>query len=62
MVAQLILKRILIDGAVLSGIISPLLVLGLYINPRIFLTDCPADVKAAVPERTRIGACTSART
>ena len=53
MVAQMILKRILIDGAVLTAIVSPVLVLGLYINPRIFLSDYPQDVQAAVPARTR---------
>jgi hypothetical protein len=53
MVAQLILKRILIDGAVLTAIVTPVLLLTLYINPRVALSDYPQDVKEAVPARTR---------
>jgi Na+-transporting methylmalonyl-CoA/oxaloacetate decarboxylase gamma subunit len=53
MLAGLILKRILIDGAVLTAIAAPLLVLTLALNPRLALSDYPADVQAAVPARTR---------
>ena len=53
MVAELIIKRILIDGAILTAIAAPVLVLTLYINPRIALSDYPEDVQAAVPERTK---------
>jgi len=53
MAAELIIKRILIDGAILTAIAAPVLVLTLYINPRIALSDYPEDVQAAVPERTR---------
>jgi hypothetical protein len=49
MVAQMVLKRILIDGALLTAVVSPVRVLGLYIKPRIFLSDYPQDVQAAVP-------------
>ena len=52
MVAELMIKSILIDGAVLTAIAAPVLVLTLYINPRIALSDYPADVQAAVPART----------
>jgi hypothetical protein len=53
MVAGLIIKRILIDGALLTAIAAPVLVLTLYINPRIALSDYPEDVQAAVPARTK---------
>ncbi len=53
MTAGLVIKRILIDGAVLTAIAAPVLVLTLYINPRIALSDYPPDVQAAVPPRTR---------
>lgn len=53
MVAHLVIRRILIDGAVLTAIAAPVLVLILYINPRIALSDYPPDVQAAVPPRTK---------
>lgn len=53
MITQLIIKRILIDGAILTAIVAPILVLALYINPRMALSDYPEDVKAAVPPRTK---------
>lgn len=53
MVTQLLIKRILIDGAILTAIMAPVVVLMLYINPRIALSDYPEDVKAAVPPRTK---------
>ncbi len=48
-----LLTRILIDGSILTAIVAPLLVLALYINPRMALSDYPEDVKAAVPPRTK---------
>jgi hypothetical protein len=53
MVTQLLLKRILIGGSILTAIVAPILVLALYINPRMALSDYPEDVKAAVPPRTK---------
>ncbi|MFN2219555.1 MAG: hypothetical protein ACK2UA_13185 [Anaerolineae bacterium] len=53
MVAELILKRILIDGALLTAIAAPVLLLTLALNPRLALSDYPADVQAAVPPRTK---------
>lgn len=53
MVIGLLVKRILIDGAVLTAVAAPILVLTLYINPRLALSDYPADVQAAVPPRTK---------
>lgn len=53
MMAGLVIKRIVIDGAVLTTIAASVLVLTLYINPRIALSDYPPDVQAAVPPRTR---------
>jgi hypothetical protein len=52
-VAQLTSKRILIDGAILTAIAAPMLVLTLYTNPRIALSDYPEDVQAAVPVRIK---------
>ena len=49
---QVRLTRILIDGGILTAIVGVVLVGMLYINPRIALSDYPADVKAAVPPRT----------
>lgn len=53
MFTQLILRRIFIDGFIMSAIVSPMLLLILYINPRIALSDYPDDVKTAVPPRTK---------
>ncbi len=53
MTTQLILKRILIDGSIMSVIASALLLFILYFNPRIVLSDYPDDVKTAVPPRTQ---------
>ena len=53
MVTALLIKRILIDGLILTAIVAPLLVLALYINPRMALSDYPPDVKAVVAPRTR---------
>lgn len=43
----------LTDGLIFSIVGSLILVGGLYWNPRIFLSDYPADVRAAVPPKTR---------
>ena len=53
MATQIILKRILIDGGVLTAVVSTVLVLMLYFKPRMALSDYPEDVKAAVPLRTK---------
>ena len=41
------------DGSILAAVVASVLVLTLYINPRIALSDYPRDVRAAVPPRTR---------
>lgn len=46
------LTRILIDGAILSGLASLILLGTLWLNPRIFLQDYPDDVKAQAPPKT----------
>jgi hypothetical protein len=51
--AGLVVTRILIDGAILTAVLSAALVLMLYLKPRLALSDYPEDVKAAVPPRTR---------
>ena len=51
--AGLVVTRILIDGAILTAVLSAALVLMLYFNPRLALSDYPEDVKAVVPPRTR---------
>ena len=53
MVTQILLTRILIDGGVLTAVVSIVLVLMLYFKPRMALSDYPEDVKAAVPPRTK---------
>ena len=53
MLSQVVLTRILIDGGILTAIMGVVLVGMLYFNPRIALSDYPADVKAAVPPRTK---------
>lgn len=53
MVTQILLTHILIDGGILSVIVSTILVLMLYFKPRMALSDYPEDVKAAVPPRTK---------
>ena len=50
---ELLLTRILIDGSILTALVSAALVLMLYLNPRLALSDYPDDVKAVVPPRTR---------
>jgi len=52
-VTQLIIRRVLIDGTILTAIVAPIVVLALYINPRMALSDYPKDVRAAVPPRTK---------
>ena len=53
MVTQILLTHILIDGGILTAIVSTVLVLMLYLKPRMALSDYPEDVKAAVPPRTK---------
>ena len=53
MVAELIVKHIALGGLLLTAIAAPILVLTLYINPRIALSDYPEDVQAAAPPRTK---------
>ena len=43
MVTQLLFKCILIDGSILTAIVSPILVLALCINPRMALSDYPQE-------------------
>lgn len=44
--------KIIIDGSILSVIASALLIVCLYVNPRIFLQDYPKDIQEAVPPKT----------
>jgi hypothetical protein len=53
MVVKTLFTRILIDGAILTAIVSSILVLMLYFKPRMALSDYPEDVRAAVPPRTK---------
>ena len=53
MLGQVMAARILIDGGNLTAIVGVVLVGMLYLNPRIALSDYPADVRAAVPPRTK---------
>ena len=53
MVTQILLTHILIDGGILTAIVSTILVSMLYFKPRMALSDYPEDVKAAVPPRTK---------
>ncbi len=53
MLIQILFTRILVDGGILTAIVAVVLVGMLYFNPRIALSDYPADVKAAVPSRTK---------
>lgn len=46
------LTSILIDGLALAGLASALLILILWINPRLLLHDYPDDVKAMVAPKT----------
>ena len=48
-----ILANILLDGVVLSSLVSLWLLLALWINPRIFLHDYPPKIQQAVPKKTR---------
>ena len=53
MAIQILITRILIDGGILTVIVSTILVLMLYFKPRMALSDYPEAVKAAVPPRAR---------
>src|SRR4030042_6771335 len=48
-----ILANILLDGVVLSLLVSLWMLLALWINPRIFLHDYPPKIQEAVPQKTR---------
>jgi hypothetical protein len=52
-VTQILLTHILVDGGVLTVVVSTVLVLMLYYKPRMALSDYPEDVKVAVPPRTK---------
>jgi hypothetical protein len=43
-----LVHRVVIDGAVLSTIATALILLSLYVNPRLWLQDLPRDVRDAV--------------
>jgi hypothetical protein len=45
---SLSLTRILIDGALLSALLSILILASLYYNPRLWLQDYPAEIRARV--------------
>ncbi len=49
----LLLTRILVDGGILTTVVSIILVGMLYFKPRLALADYPPDVRAAVPPRTK---------
>lgn len=53
MLFQIISKRIIIDGGILTLIFSVIAVGILYFKPRLTLSDYPDDVKAALPPRTK---------
>jgi hypothetical protein len=46
------MNKILLDGLLLSLTASLLLILGLIINPRLYLQDYPEEIQAAVPPKT----------
>jgi hypothetical protein len=52
-VPGLILTRILVDGSILTALVSVAAVLLVYIRPRLALSDYPEDVKAIVPPHTQ---------
>jgi hypothetical protein len=54
MIVPMVIRRILVDGSILIAIVAPVVVMMLYLNPRIALSDYPPDVRAAVPPRTRM--------
>ena len=46
------ISKILLDGALLSILSSILLIVVLWINPRLFLQDYPDEIQAVVPPKT----------
>jgi hypothetical protein len=46
------LSRIIRDGLILSAIVSPMIAISLYLNPRIWLQDYPSDIQAQVAPKT----------
>src|SRR3954468_11886275 len=51
-VAPLVLRRILVDGALLSVAGSTIIFLSLRVNPRLWLQDFPKDIQDAVAPKT----------
>lgn len=49
---MLSLQRILIDGTILSLVMSAIIFASIRYNPRLWLQDYPAEVKAKVPPNT----------
>ena len=45
-------RETLVNGAILSVIASCILLLSLYVNPRLYLQDYPRDVQAKAPPKT----------
>ena len=48
------ISKILLDGALLSILSSILLIVVLWINPRLFLQDYPDEIQAVVPPKTEL--------
>jgi len=46
------IRKIVLDGAILSFIASLLLIVSLRLNPRIWLQDYPEDIQNKVPPKT----------
>ena len=46
------ISKILLDGALLSILSSILIIVILWINPRLFLQDYPDEIQAVVPPKT----------
>jgi hypothetical protein len=46
------IRRVLIDGTILSVLASLLILISLRINPRIFLQDYPKDIQEKLPPKT----------
>lgn len=49
---QLSLKRVLIDGTILSVLLTIIIYGSIYINPSIWAGDYPPDIQAAVGDST----------
>jgi len=52
-ITELVITRILIDGSILTALLTFIIVFTLYVNPRLALRNYPEDVKSAVPPRTK---------